>query len=109
MTTSHSSVSRTVMRRVRTIHALRPFFSTATLASLLFLLAVWGIGREVWVAHVLQNMPSMQNVTSVARFFASAFMSTRFIVQVLAVVAVAAFVWAAREITRVFPGVGQVA
>jgi hypothetical protein len=51
MTTS-SSVSRVVMQRIRIMHALRPFVSGTALASVLFLIAVWGIGREVVVGLI---------------------------------------------------------
>lgn len=88
------------MRRVRIMHAVRPFLSGTALASFLFLLAVWGIGREVWVAHVFANMPAASDVTAVTRFFAMAFLNTRFVVQVLTVLAAASLIWGAREVIR---------
>ncbi len=100
MQTSNSSISANVMRRVRVIHTVRPLVSGTTLASFLFLLAVWGIGREVWVAHVIANMPSTGDVTAVVRFFVSAFLNTRFVVQVLTVLAGGALVYAGSEFVR---------
>jgi hypothetical protein len=100
--TSSSSISNTVMRRVRIIAAVRPFLSGTALASVLFLLAVWGIGREVWVAHIIQNMPQATDITALTRFLVAAFLNTRFIVQVLTIVAGGAFVYTIHEISRTF-------
>ena len=97
---SISPISRVVMRRVRTVHAVRPFLSGTALASFLFLLAVWGIGREVWVAHVFANLEAMPTFASSVHFVVSAFMSTRFVVQALSVVALGAFVWVVRDTAR---------
>jgi hypothetical protein len=99
---SPSSVSNTVMRRVRVIHAVRPLLSGTTLASALFLLAVWGIGREVWVAHVIENMPSATDISALTRFLVSAFINTKFIVQVLSIIAGGAFVYAVHEFSKSF-------
>ncbi len=95
-----STISQNVMRRVHIIRAVRPLLSGTALASVLFLLAVWGIGREVWVAHVLQNMPSVIDVSALVRFLIAAFLNTRVIVQVLTVIAGAAFVYALHDMAR---------
>ncbi len=88
------------MRRVRIIHVLRPLTGSAALAALLSVLALWGIGQEVFVAHVLANMPSTADAAAVLKFFAAAFLNTRFIVQVLSVVALGAFIWLVRAIAE---------
>ena len=88
------------MRRVHTIRVIRPLLSNAALASALFLVSVVGIGREVWVARVFQNMPSMGNALAVAQFFLSAFINTRTIVQATILVAGIAFVWLMRDVVR---------
>ena len=85
------------MTRVYSIHTLQMLFSTTVFSVAIFLVALWGIGREVWVSRVLQNMPSLTNVSAVAHFYLAAFMGTRFIVQVLAVVTVGAFIWFVRS------------
>jgi hypothetical protein len=102
MTTTSTSISNTVMRRVRVIHAMRPLLSGSALASVLFLLAVWGIGREVWVAHVLQNFMEVERSGNILSFLVSAFVNTRFIVQVLTIIAGGAFVYALHETARTF-------
>ncbi len=94
-----SSISYTVMKRVRRIHAMRSLVAPA--ASLVALaLALWGIGREVWVAKVLENMPSLADVPHVVAFFASAFLATDLFVQSLSIVALAALIWLARGIAK---------
>jgi hypothetical protein len=95
-----SSISNTVMRRVRIIHAVRPLLSGTALGSFLFLLAVWGIGREVWVSHIIANMPSVQDISALSRFIIAAFLNTRFIVQVLTLVAGAALVYTLADFLR---------
>ena len=81
------------MSRVHTIHALQLVLSTTVASVVLFVVALWSIGREVWVSRVLQNMPSLSDTSAVLHFYLAAFMDTRFIVQVLAVLTIGAFVW----------------
>lgn len=100
-----TSISRTVMRRVRVIHAVRPFFSGASLAALLFILALWGIGREVWVARVFENMPSVRDIAAVARFMLAAFEHTHLTVQALSLVALLALVWMMVDAVRTLASV----
>jgi hypothetical protein len=92
-----STLSNTVMRRVRVIHAVRPLFTTTALASVLLLGALWGIGREVWVARVLENLASVLERGNVATYLVSAFTHTDFIVQVLTILTLAAAVWLVRD------------
>lgn len=97
----NSSISNTVMRRVRVIHALRPLLSVGLLSVLTFVAAVWGISREVWVARVIENMSSVSDIAGLVRFFGAAFVGTDLMVQVLSVLAVAAAVWLTQEFARV--------
>ena len=90
---NQSRIQQNVMRRVRTIHTLRPLVSTTAFSAFLFLGALWGIGREVWVARVFENMPSLSDAAALSRFALSAFLHTDFLVQALSVLAIAAFVW----------------
>lgn len=94
--TPNSSVSRTVMRRVRIIYGIRaatPVFA----ASFLFVLALWGIGREVWVAKVLENMSSYADLPAMFGFLTSAFLNTEVVVQALSILALGALIWLARS------------
>ncbi len=93
-----SSIERIVMRRVRRIHALRPIISSGAFAALVFVAALWGIGREVWVARVLENAP--HNVTMLPQFYLAAFDHTRLIVQALTLLTLASLIYLARETAR---------
>lgn len=93
-----SNIERIVMRRVHTIRILRLIISGGFLAMFVFALALWGIGREVWVARVFQNAP--ENIIDAARFYLYAFDQTRFIVQSLSVITIASLVYLARETAR---------
>jgi hypothetical protein len=100
-TMNPSSLLKTlVMRRVRAVHLMREFLTTTTLSVAAFVLALWSIGREVWVSRVFQNMPSLTNIGAVAQFYLAAFMDTRFIVQVLTVLTLGAFIWLTYNIFR---------
>ncbi len=109
MDQNNSQTKALVMGRVRTIHFLQPLFTATILSIVLCVLALWGIGREVWVARVLADAPSFSNGVAVAHFYLAAFMNTRFIVQVLVLVTVAAFVWFAYSISRTFRFIGKFA
>lgn len=100
--TTNSTIRRNVMRRVHTVHALRTVSSAPIVAGIVFAAALWGIGREVWVARVFENMPSLAHADAVARFFFAAFTNTEALVQVLVVLALIAFVWMARAAARTF-------
>lgn len=91
------------MRRVYIMYALRPLVSAGALAVLVLTGALWGIGREVWVAHVLNNMPKFTQVTALSRFWVYAFLHTHIIVQVLVLMSVFAIVYLAHTIARLIP------
>lgn len=95
MTTS--SIHKNVMRRVRTIHVMRPLMSTTAFSTLLLLGALWGIGRQVWVARVFENLSFTTDLATFTNFLVSAFTQTEFVVQALTVLALAAFVWIIRD------------
>ncbi len=97
-----SKIERAVMRRVYTISILRPFVSNAVLAFVVLGLALWGIGREVWVAKVFANGP--QDFFGHAEYMLYAFDHTRLVVQALSLVVLAAVVYLARESARVLAG-----
>ena len=98
MTDNRSNIERIVMQRVHLIRALRFAVSSGVLSMLVSALALWGIGREVWVARVLQNAPA--NPAGLLRFYIAAFLHTRLIVQALIVLMLGALLYAAREIAR---------
>ena len=97
MTKNHNSpvsnIEAVVMRRVRSMYIMRTFFTPTILSTIFLLLAVWGIGREVWVSHVFQNMPPLVHVDAAVRFFEMAFLNTRFAVQLLVLAVFTAVAW----------------
>ena len=98
MNDTQTNIERIVMQRVHLIRALRFAISSGVFSTLVTLLALWGLGREVWVAHVLQNAPA--NLLDLPRFYITAFIHTHLIVQVLILLALAALLFVAREIAR---------
>jgi len=95
-----SNIERVVMRRVHTIRILRSVFSGFTVGCLVLAVALLGIGREVWVAHVFQNAPTSGGVLAIGRFYLAAFENTRFLVQALALTTLATLIYLARETAR---------
>jgi len=95
-----STIERVVMRRVYTIRALRLVMNSVTASAAVAVLALWGIGREVWVARVFENMPQSGGTIATSRFYVAAFTNTELVVQILVLSAVAALVYMARECAR---------
>jgi len=95
---NQSDIERVVMHRVHAIRILRMVISGEAFMVLVCLLALWGIGREVWVAHVLQNAPT--NPAELPRFYVAAFSHTRLTVQALTLLTLASLIYLARESVR---------
>lgn len=95
-----TNIEKKVMRRVFLIRILRPIISGGTLSALVLTLALWDIGREVWVAKVFANGP--QDFFGHLTYLGYAFNHTRLIVQALVLVSFAALIYSARETARVF-------
>jgi len=95
-----SNIELVVMRRVRLIRILLLILSTATLAVLTAVAALWGIGREVWVARVFENGP--QDFFGRMGYFWYAFLHTRLIVQALVVLTLGSLAFLIREVIRFF-------
>ena len=93
-------IEQVVMRRVRRISWLRIIISGGVFALALASLALYGIGREVWVARVFENGP--QDFFGHALYLVYAFEHTRFVVQGLVVIAFGSFLYFVREIVRAF-------
>lgn len=92
---TNSTIQQNVMRRVRTVHAVRPLLSGQILSLGVIAVALWGIGREVFVAQVFANMPSITHVSEVVRFMSVALINTDTVVQVLVAIVAAAGIWMA--------------
>jgi hypothetical protein len=101
---SPSEIEIIVMRRVRLIRILTLIISTVTLATLTAIAALWGIGREVWVAHVFQNMPAASSGNAFLTFWLTAFTHTRLVVQVLTLCTVASLLFLLLELAHSLSG-----
>lgn len=97
---NETAIEHVVMRRVRLIRILALIISTATLAVLTALVALWGIGREVWVARVLENMPQISDTSTFLSFWLSAFLGTQLIVQVLTILTLISLLFLLLETVR---------
>jgi len=97
-TMNESPIEQIVMGRVRRIAVLRMIISGAVFAITLVLLALYGLGREVWVARIFENGP--QDFLGHALYLLYAFEHTRFVVQALALVCIASFLYLAREVAK---------
>ena len=93
-----SNIEQTVMRRVRVAHRLQPFFSMGALAIVVGVLALYGIGREVWVARVFENGP--QDLFGRFLYLLYAFEHTRFVVQALVAVTLTSTMYVARLVAE---------
>ena len=96
--TDISDIERATMRRVRRVRILRMAFSGATASCILLVLALWGIGREVWVAKVFSNGP--QGLLGRTGYLAYAFVHTRVAVQALSLLTLASLLVLARSFAR---------
>lgn len=92
-----TSIEQVVMRRVRTVRTLQFLTSGAVVAPLLLAASLYAIGRLVFVAQVVRNMPSSADVVALARFFTSAFLHAEFLVQAFTALAALAFAWTVRD------------
>ena len=93
-----TDIERIVMRRVHLIRILKLIISTVAFAALASIAALWGIGREVWVARIFENAPS--DPGRLFTFYLSAFTHTHLIVQALVVLTFVSLSFLVRETIR---------
>ena len=93
-------IKKEIMLRVRFVHlfkrALRPF----TIEVCIFIAALFGTGKLVFVAKVLENAPEASRLQEFAMFFVQAFARTEFSVQLLMLGVVVAGAFALRDVAR---------
>ena len=85
------------MRRVYMVSYLRRVLSPLAVKLYASALVLWFIGREVWVAKVLENAPGT-GFSSKISFFAGAVWNAELIVQILVLAALALGLWFLRDI-----------
>jgi hypothetical protein len=89
------------MKRVHRIHTLRLLFSPLSTSVVLFAVSLSVFGREVWVAHVLQNISTVHTPEAFLTFCVTAFLNTRVVVQVVTILMAGAGIWFAYGIKRI--------
>jgi hypothetical protein len=97
---STSTIKKIVLSRVRTIHFVRPLLYRAPLYVLMLGLSLAYIGREVFVAQVFLNMPSLADASALARFFIVAVGETTTSIQFTLMVTIAVGIVLARDVVR---------
>jgi hypothetical protein len=95
-----SRIESIVMTRTRRIRMWSAVLSGEALALAVAALALWGIGREVWVARVFHNAPSIAHVSAAAHFWLAALANTRVVVQMLILTILIAAVYIIRFIAH---------
>ena len=95
-----SNIEKVVMKRVYRMRVLRALSSSTILAAAVAAAALYGIGREVWVAKVFINMPQVTNLSAQTSFWSAAFLHTHLIVEALIVATLLALIILARESAR---------
>lgn len=85
MEPTNTRIKKIVLRRAHTIRVLSLMLSRTMAALLVMASSLYMIAQEVWVARVIENMPSLTDVVAIVRFFEVAFMNTTAVVQVLSV------------------------
>jgi nicotinamide mononucleotide adenylyltransferase len=98
-----TNIEKNVMRRVHTIHVFRPFVSGSAFSIVVAAFALYGIGREVWVARVFENAP--HDFARVPEFYFSAFTNTEIIVQILTVITLISMIYLARKTAKLISNV----
>lgn len=105
----NTNIKNVVMRRVRTMHALRPLLGAGGFSLAVSVVSLFLIGRLVFVAQVFRNMPSLADIQGVATFFVSALLHTDTLVQLLVLAAVLAAIIAARSFAQTLAAVTRYA
>lgn len=98
MNKTMTTIEQNVMRQVRRIAILRIVISGGIFALSLGLIALYFLGREVWVARVFENGP--QDLMGQALYLVYAFEHTRFVVQALVVICLGAAFYLAHEVRK---------
>ncbi len=99
MEKTNSTIKLNVMRRVHAVHTMR-LIGRMGLSLVVFAGTLYALGREVWLARILQNMPSLSDAPAVLSFFLSAFRETHTVLQLTLLLSLVAAVWLAKEIAN---------
>ena len=96
------SLKQRVMRRVYIMWTLRKIFSPGMVKVYLAVAFLWELGRQVFVAQVFSNSPSLSQIGENVHFFLSAFTSTDVGVQLVVVAFVVIVALLVRDVLKTF-------
>ena len=92
-----------IMHRIWIISHLRKLTSVTAMKAYAGVLALFAIGKQVFVARVLQNSPGLTHPLDSFSFFTFAFAHTQLIVQTLCMTVLVASVWFLYDTVRQNP------
>ncbi|HEY4504731.1 MAG TPA: hypothetical protein VJI73_03085 [Candidatus Paceibacterota bacterium] len=87
------NLRRKVMRRVYMVSYIRRALSPVALKVYAVAFLLYGIGRQVFVAKVLDNAPGLASPLESLNFFTKAFIGTEILVQALVLACALATLW----------------
>ncbi len=96
-----------IMLRVRFIHNVKAVGRLLLARVALLATLVAAAGFFVSIPNVLKNMPSILDVSNVARFSLTAFLNTKLAIQIIAIGTIVLLFYIARDIVKAFQGVSR--
>jgi len=99
---SNVNLNKRIMRRVYMIYMLRTLINPITLKSFVLFGAAFAMASLISVTNVLENMPSIADISVFFSFTFSAFTGTEVLVQLLVVAVAAVGLWLVRDFVRAF-------
>ena len=97
---THEQMKKRIMRRVWAIYLIRR--ATSPIALQTYVMSFFTVQLFVFVSlpHVVANMPSITHPVEFLSFYASSFLNTEPLVQIIAVGFLTSIVWLTRNIVR---------
>jgi|GEM_PF-4981892 len=99
-----SRMRREIMLRVRFLHVLKRALRPLAIELALCAVVLYGVGKYVFVAKVIENAPDLSRVYDVSTFFFRAFFNTEAVVQLLVLGAIMATAFVMRDLARAIIG-----
>lgn len=100
METNLLKMKQAIMIRVRFIHFLKRAVSPLLIKTVGFTVALYGVGKLVFVAKVFENAPSASQFEGFVAFFGHAFLNTGVLVQAFLLGAIIFALFALRDFAR---------
>lgn len=98
ISTVSTKLGKNVMRRVYVVYSLRRVLSPFAVKGYAVLFLLWSIGKQVFVAKVIENAPGLSSPLDSLGFLTRAFMGTEILVQALVLGCALAVLWFATDL-----------